>query len=187
MGRITVTEFVTADGIMADPNLWSFPYWNDTIAAFKAEELLAADAQLLGRVTYEGFAAAWPERAGTNEFADKMNTMPKYVVSSTLKSAAWNNTTVLSSIEDVAKLKTDDVSILVAGSGTLIQSLIAADLVDDYRLLTYPLVRGEGKRLFEPGTTTHFELIEVRDMGSGVIAQRYRTCEAPAPVEFPAS
>lgn len=184
MGTIIVTEFMTADGVVADPHLWSFPYWGEQIGALKHEELFGSEAKLLGRVTYDGFAEAWPGRAG-DEFADRINSMPKYVVSNTLDKADWENTTVLRTIDDVRALKVEtEGTIVVDGSVTLVQALIAADLVDEYHLLVYPLVRGEGLRLFQPGTTTHLDLVEVRDMGKGVIAQHYRRANAPAPVSY---
>lgn len=172
MPHIVVTEFVTLDGIIEAPNEWSMPFWNDDISAFKNEELFAVDAQLLGRATYDGFAGAWPNmEEETGEFGVRMNTMPKYVVSTTLDKAEWTNSTILRNIEAVSTL---DGTLLVAGSSTLIQALIARDLVEEYRLLVYPVVLGQGKRLFAEGTATNVELAEARDIGSGVTALRYR-------------
>src|SRR6185369_2185977 len=139
--KIVVTEFMTLDGVVGEPQQWSFPYWSDETGAFKLEELRASDMQLLGRVTYEGFASAWPnmekDPAG---FVDKMNSMPKVVVSTTLKKAEWENSTIIRKnvVEEVAKLKEKPGGdILVAGSVTLIRTLIEHDLVDEYHLLVY--------------------------------------------------
>jgi len=152
--RIVVTEFVTLDGVMEDPGGseatpfggWAFKFERgDAGNRFKLEELQEADAQLLGRKTYEGFAAAWPSRTDEQGFAEKMNSMPKYVVSSTLRDPAWNNTTVIG-IDDVESL---DGTILVAGSQRLVQGLLERQLVDEVRLVLYPTARGAGKRLFD--------------------------------------
>ena len=142
MGKLVVTEFVTLDGVMEDPGGaeggrggWAFKFDQGPDGQkFKFDELMASDAQLLGRVTYEGFAKAWPTMEGTGEFGKRMNEMPKFVVSSTLESPEWNNTTVLKGdlAEEVGKLKAQfSGDILVAGSATLVQSLLASDLVDE--------------------------------------------------------
>ena len=161
MGRIVVTEFVSLDGVMEDPGGserhrhggWSFAFERTEAAGqFKVDELMAADAQLLGRVTYEGFAAAWPERSG-DPFSDRFNEMPKYVVSSTLTDPTWNNSTVIS-YDDVRALKErTDRDLLVAGSAQLTQALIADDLVDELRLMVFPVLLGEGKRVFDATAT----------------------------------
>src|SRR5438034_6348338 len=155
MGRIVVTEFVSLDGVMEDPGGaedfehggWSFEFnRGEEGDKFKLDEAFEAEALLLGRVTYEGFAAAWPSRDG--EFADKFNTMPKYVVSSTLGEPEWNNSTVLRGdvAEEAGKLKREvEGMILVAGSARLVQALIEYDLVDELRLMVYPVVLGSGK------------------------------------------
>src|ERR671915_2471241 len=150
MGRIVVTEFISLDGVVEDPggsedfkySGWSFEFdRGDDGNNFKLEETRASDALLLGRITYEGFAAAWPPREG--EFADKFNTMPKYVVSSTLSDPTWNNTKVLSGdvAEEVTKLRDEhDGDIVVHGSPRLVQALIEHDLVDELRLMVFPVV-----------------------------------------------
>lgn len=176
--RLVVTEFMTLDGVMEAPNEWSFQYWNDETAKFKLDELFATDAQLLGRVTYEGFASAWPsmekDEAG---FADRMNSLPKYVVSKTLKNAEWNNSKIIKTnvADEVSKLKqASGRDLLVAGSAMLIRFLLEQDLVDEYRLLTYPIVLGKGKRLFSDGSTAPLKLTESKPMGStGVVLLRY--------------
>ncbi len=179
MGRIVVTEFVSLDGVMEDPGGaedfkhggWSFAISRgDEGDKFKVDEAFSSEALLLGRVTYEGFAEAWPSREG--EFADKFNTMPKYVVSSTLKEPEWNNSTVLSGdvVKEVEKLRQEqDGDIVIHGSGRLVQTLIEHDLVDELRLMVYPVVLGSGKRLF--GETTDkkpLRLVDSKVVGDGV-------------------
>ena len=181
MGRIVVTEFVSLDGVMEDPGGaegyehggWSFQVSRgDEGDKFKLDELVDAEAQLLGRVTYEGFAKAWPSITDEAGFAEKMNSMPKYVVSSTLTNPEWQNTTVLSGdvAEEVSKLKQEvDGNILVAGSAQLVQALIEHDLVDELRLMVYPVVLGSGKRLF--ATTSDKKALRLADskvVGDGV-------------------
>ncbi|HEV8687853.1 MAG TPA: dihydrofolate reductase family protein [Gaiellaceae bacterium] len=179
MGRIVVTEFVSLDGVMEDPGgsenfkhgAWSFEVSRgDEGDKFKLDEAFASDALLLGRKTFEGFAAAWPSRDG--EFADKFNSMPKYVVSSTLENPEWNNSTVLGGdlAEEVAKLKQQhDGDIVVHGSAQLVQSLLEDDLVDELRLMVYPVVLGSGKRLFgETSDKKPLRLVESRTVGDGV-------------------
>ena len=187
MGRIVVTEFVSLDGVMEAPGGgenykhagWTFEIdRGEEGDKFKFDELMEADAQLLGRVTYDGFAAAWPTFTDNVGFADKMNAMPKYVVSSTLQSADWNNTTILSGdvVEEIKKLKEDvDGVILVAGSAQLVQTLIEHDLVDELRLMVFPVVLGSGKRLF--GDTTDkkpLKLADSKSVGDGIAILTYR-------------
>lgn len=174
--KIVVTQFMTLDGVVESPQDWSFPYWSDETAKFKWDELLATDAHLLGRVTYEGFAAAWPDRTDAQGFADRMNSLPKYVVSTSLKKAEWNNSHIIKTniVDEIAKLKKQSGGdILVAGSMTLIRTLMEHDLVDEYRLLTYPIVLGKGKRLFSDAMAALFRLTESKPMGSGVVLLRY--------------
>jgi dihydrofolate reductase len=179
MGRIVVTEFVSLDGVMEDPGGaenfkhggWSFEISRgDEGDKFKLDEAFASEALLLGRVTYDGFAAAWPSREG--EFADKFNSMPKYVVSSTLADPEWNNSTVLKGdiADEVAKLKQEqDGDIVVHGSAQLVQTLIENDLVDEFRLMVFPVVLGSGKRLFgETSDKKPLQLVESKVVGDGV-------------------
>lgn len=173
MRKVVVTEFLSLDGVMEAP-AWTFKYWNDEIAKFKGEESSASDALLLGRVTYEGFAAAWP--ASKDEGADYFNNVRKYVVSTTLAKADWNNSRLIKDniVAEIAKLKEQDgQDITVHGSATLVQTLIQHDLVDCYRLLVYPIVLGQGKRLFQEGTSATLRLVETRSLGSGVTALIY--------------
>ena len=182
MGKVVVTEFVTLDGVMEDPGGaeksrnggWAFKFDQGPEGMqFKLAELMASDAQLLGRVTYEGFAKAWPAMEGANEFGKKMNEMPKFVVSATLQSPEWRNTTVLrgSLSEEVATLKQRfEGDILVAGSAQLVQSLLAQELVDEFHLMVFPTVLGEGKRLFADGAgAVALNLIETRQTGAVAI------------------
>jgi dihydrofolate reductase len=182
MGKIVVTEFVSLDGVMEDPGGaegfkhggWTFEFDSgDEGNQFKLDETLEADALLLGRVTYEGFAAAWPSMEDPVGFADKMNSMPKYVVSSTLESPEWNNSTVLEGDlgEAVGKLKQEiDGVILVGGSAQLAQSLIELDLVDELRLMVFPVVLGSGKRLFgEASDKRPLRLAGSKTVGDGIV------------------
>jgi dihydrofolate reductase len=184
MGRIVVTEFISLDGVIEAPGGgedykyggWTFEIdRGDEGNQFKLDETMSSAALLLGRRTYEGFAAAWPERDG--EFADKFNTMPKYVVSSTLRDPEWTNSTVLSGdvVDEITKLKKEqDGDIVVHGSARLVQSLIENDLVDELRLMVFPVVLGTGKRLF--GETTDKKLLQLsssRVVGDGVAIQVY--------------
>jgi dihydrofolate reductase len=167
---------MSLDGVIESPQEWSFHYWTDETAKFKLDELLATDAHLLGRVTYEGFAAAWPDRTDEAGFADRMNSLPKYVVSTTLKKAAWNNSHIIKSnvAEEIKKLKQQlGGDLLVAGSATLVHFLMEHDLVDEYRLLTYPLVLGTGLRLFTDGQSASLKLTESKPFASGVTLLRY--------------
>ncbi len=159
MGDVVVTEFISLDGVIEDPGGaenfphggWSFKFDRGADGdKFKMDELEAADAQLLGRVTYEGFADAWPNMGG-DQFGDKMNSMPKYVVSTTLEQADWENSTILRGdlAQEIAELKERyEGDILIAGSATLAQSLTTLGLIDEYRLMVFPVTLGGGKRLF---------------------------------------
>jgi dihydrofolate reductase len=173
MRNLVITEFVSLDGVMEDPS-WTFPYWNDEIANFKGEETEASDALLLGRVTYQGFAAAWPQRKGDG--AEYFNSVRKYVVSTTLDKAEWNNSVLIQKniMEEIAKLKQQEgTDITVHGSATLAQSLMQHDLVDRLRLLVYPVVLGKGKRLFAENSTAKFNLVRTQSFTSGVAALIY--------------
>ena len=187
MGKLIVTEFISLDGIIEDPGGaegyvhggWSFKSPAPASETFKFEELQAADVQLMGRVTYDGFAAAWPAmEEATGEFGRKMNNMPKVVVSTTLTNPEWKNTTVISGnvAEEVARLKEQYAGdVLVPASATLVETLREHDLVDEYRLMVHPVVLGSGKRLFKEGAGgTELELVESRTMGPSVLLLIYR-------------
>ena len=186
MGRIVVTEFISLDGVIEAPGGgedyrhggWTFEIERGPEGdRFKLDELVEAEAQLLGRVTYEGFAAAWPSMEDEAGFAKKMNGMPKYVVSSTLQRADWENTTILDGdpAVSVAALKEEvDGVILVAGSATLVRTLIENDLLDELRLMVFPVLLGEGKRLFPEGEAKHpLKLVEAKTVGAGISLMRY--------------
>jgi dihydrofolate reductase len=175
MGRIVVTEFITLDGVVQDPHLWSFPYWGEDISDVKHAELFASDALLLGRVTYEGFAEAWPKMTDEAGFADRMNALPKFVVSGTLTEPTWNASAIPANVDAVRKAA-DSVEgdVTVHGSPTLVAFLLDHGLVDEVRLITYPIVRGAGKRLFREGSELTFERVEERPFTSGAVLLTYR-------------
>jgi dihydrofolate reductase len=186
MGKIVVTEFVSLDGVIEAPGGgedykhagWTFEIdRGEEGDKFKLDELVEAEAQLLGRVTYEGFAAAWPGMEDSAGFAEKMNSMPKYVVSSTLQEASWENSTILRGdlADEVAKLHREiDGVILVAGSAQLVQGLIERDLVDELRLMVFPVLLGEGKRLFDDVTAKKpLNLVDSKTIGDGIALLTY--------------
>ena len=189
MGKLVVTEFVSIDGVFEDPGGaegyehggWTFEYdRGEDGNKFKLDEVMEAEVQLLGRVTYEGFAEAWPSREG--EFADKLNNDPKYVVSTTLTDPEWQNTTVISGnvVDEVSKLKDETKGVvLVAGSGTLVRTLLEANLVDELRLMVFPTVLGRGKRLFPEGIDRlKLRLAESKTVGpDGVQVQIYQRAD----------
>jgi len=190
MGRVVVTEFVSLDGIMQAPGGgedyqhagWTFEINRGAEGdKFKLDEAFAAEALLLGRVTYEGFAAAWPSMEG--DFADKFNGMPKYVVSSTLQKADWNNSVVLGGdvLAEVAKLKRElDGDLVVHGSARLVQTLIEGGLVDELRLMVFPVLLGTGKRLFgETSEKQSLRLTSSQTVGDGVSILVYQPAGAP--------
>jgi dihydrofolate reductase len=189
MARIIVTEFISLDGVVEDPGGaedfkyggWTFEIdRGDEGNRFKLDETMETDALLLGRVTYEGFAAAWPSREG--EFADKFNSMPKYVVSSTLQQPEWSNSTVVGGdvAESVRRLRNElDGNLVVHGSVRLVQTLIEHDLVDELRLMVFPVVLGSGRRLFgETSDKKRLTLVESRTVGDGVTILTYRREDA---------
>jgi dihydrofolate reductase len=181
--RVVVTEFVSLDGVMEAPggeegyphSGWVFQFQDPKQEAFKLNEVQEAEAHLLGRVTYEGFAAAWPSRKG--EFADKMNAMPKYVASTTLSELEWENSTLLEgdAAQAVSKLKEQDAGdILVAGSRTLVHTLMEHDLVDEFRVMIFPVVLGSGRRLFpQTPDKTVLKLVDTKSFDSGVVVNTY--------------
>jgi dihydrofolate reductase len=189
VSSIVVTQFVTVDGVFEDPGGseklerggWALQFDRGPDGdKFKLDEVMASDALLLGRVTYEGFAEAWPSRDG--EFADKFNGMRKYVVSTTLGEPTWNNSTVIRDdvAGEVAKLKQQEGGdILVNGSAQLVKTLMEHDLVDEYRLMVFPVVLGSGRRLFDDGLDrTKLRLAEARPVGpDGVVILIYRPAE----------
>jgi len=185
VSRLIATEFVSLDGVMEDPGGsedfghggWSFEFERGEEGdRFKLDETLQSEALLLGRVTYQGFAEAWPSRTG--EFADKFNSMPKFVVSTTLKDPEWNNTTVVKGnvAEEVSKLKEQPGGdIVIHGSARLVQTLLEDDLIDEYRLMVFPIVLGSGKRLFgDTGKATTLKVVDSKTVGAGVVILTYQ-------------
>ena len=188
MRKVKVITYVSLDGVMEAPGGgaefkyagWTIPYWNDEIAKSQLDELFSSDALLLGRVTYQGFAAAWPSMKDEIGFADKMNSMPKFVASTTLDTADWNNSTLIKANvpEEVSKLKNaPGQDILIYGSGELVRTLMQHNLMDEYRLLVYPIVLGTGKRFFRDDINSKLKLVEAKPSSSGVVALTYQ----PAP------
>ncbi len=186
MRKLIVTEFMSLDGVFQAPGPdgsgfkyegWTFPYHSEEFGKFKFEELQETDILLLGRVTYEGFAKAWPGQKDPSGFADKFNSMPKYVVSKTLKKADWTNSHIINTdvIEEIQALKDQDGgNIVVHGSGTLARFLMENGLVDEVTILLYPIVLGEGKQLFADIHKTGLKLIETKPFKSGIVVLRYQ-------------
>jgi dihydrofolate reductase len=175
MAKIIVTEFVSLDGVAQDPQKWSLSYWNDKIEKFKYDEMASTGAVLIGRKTYEVFAEAWPRRTGN--FADRFNSLPKLVASRTLKSLAWGPSELLADpiADSVAMAKNSiESAIYIHGSLALSQELSKLRLIDEYHLLIYPVILGEGRRLFGESHKAELELISLEDFGSGVVGQKYR-------------
>jgi dihydrofolate reductase len=178
MRNLVVTEFMSLDGVIENP-MWTFPYWNEEIAAFKGEESEAGDTLLLGRVTFVAFAEVWPTRTDEESGGVYFNSVRKYVVSNTLTSADWNNSSIISGDESSIKAQIEALKqqeggdIVVHGSGKLVQWLIANDLVDRIRLLVYPVVLGKGQKMFEDGTTAKLNLVETKTFSNGPVALIY--------------
>jgi dihydrofolate reductase len=176
MGTIVAVEYLTMDGIMDNP-AWSAPYFNEEVQTFQLNNLMGSDALLLGRVTYEGFKSSWPGMTDAAGFADKMNSMPKYVVTSTLDEGEWNATLLKGdAVTEVAKLKDEyDGTLLINGSATLFRALMGAGLVDEYRVMVYPVVAGTGKRLFaEEAPATSYKLVKTQITDSSVAILTYQ-------------
>ena len=184
MRKLVETTFVTLDGVISDtepstapqaaPEKWGSPYWDDQHYGYARDLLFAADALLLGRLTYEGFAASWPPRSG-DEFSDKINGMPKYVASRTLRDAAWNATIISGDVaHQVAELKKQgDGSILKYGTGELDKTLMEHNLVDEFHFWFFPVVLGAGQRLFDQIDTTHLKLLDSTKFDSGIVVNVY--------------
>ena len=188
MRKVVVSEFVSLDGVMEDPGGaekfehggWTMPYWSDEIGKVKFDELFASDALLLGRVTYQGFAKAWPSMKDEAGFADRMNSIPKYVVSTTLEEVEWNNSRLIKGnvVEEIFRLKQQPgQNILIGGSAKLVQALMQHGLIDEYWLLVYPVVLGSGKRLFQEVSKTTLKLVETRAFSSGVALLHYQPAD----------
>jgi dihydrofolate reductase len=175
--RLVATEYMTLDGIAEEPGHWSGPFFDNEAGQFKWSELQASDALLLGRRTYEGFAKAWPTMPGTGEFGEKMNSMPKYVVSSTLDKVEWSGSILIKGnvSEEIRKLKSQPGNdLLLSGSAQLFNSMMKENLIDLYRIMLHPLVLGKGLRLFAyDGTERVLELTDVKRFGKGITVLEY--------------
>jgi len=181
---LVATLFMSLDGVVESPEKWTFKFGDDALWKFKLEETLASDALLLGRVTYEGFAAAWPDRKDPDGFADRFNSMAKYVASRTLKKLDWNNSHLIKGdlAAEISKLKNQPgQDIVIHGSPSLIRALLPFDLIDEYRLLVYPLVLGRGKRLFDESSKADFKLADSQAFSKGVMKLVYRPARTHSP------
>lgn len=196
MRKLIATEFLTLDGVMEAPGHeehrdgkggWSIELLDEEAGKYKDEELFAVDALLLGRKTYEIFAAFWPSAAGDGGFGDRMNDLPKFVVSSTLRDPEWNNSNVVNGdvAGEVARLKEQPGGdILIAGSADLVNTLMEHELIDEYRLLVHPVVLRSGKRLFKEGRdVAHLRLVDSHAFGSGIVMLTYVPARRRSPTE----
>jgi dihydrofolate reductase len=172
--KLVESTFVTLDGVISAPQEWSPPYWDEEHAAYAHKLLFSADALLLGRATYEGFAEAWPARSG-DEYTDRINAMPKHVASRTLTEATWNATVIDGDVaEEVAKLKEEPgESILKFGTGELDRTLLAHGLIDELHFWVFPVLAGGGQRLIEGVDTTHLKLMDLTRFSSGIVVLTY--------------
>jgi dihydrofolate reductase len=179
MRRIIESTLVSVDGVIGDPQLWAMDYRDKEVQQDALERLSGSDAMLMGRRTYEVFAATWP--AQTGDFADRMNSIPKYVFSSTLERADWNNSTIVRGdvVAEVAKLKEQDgQDLAIYGHGLLSQTLLEHGLLDELRLSIHPLLVGRGKLLFREGETTPLKLVATKSLGTGVVVLSYQPAGA---------
>jgi dihydrofolate reductase len=192
MRKVILSMYVTLDGVMEDPGGaerfehggWSIQFFDEDAAKYAFDQLFASDALLLGRVTYQGFADAWPSMTDEEGFADRMNSLPKFVVSKTLEEVEWNNSRLIKEniAEEVSKLKQQPgQDILIYGSGDLVHTLMRHNLIDEYRIWVHPIVLGSGKRLFRGGSdTTVLRLVDTKTFGSGVIVLSYQPARKEA-------
>lgn len=175
--RLVATEYLSLDGVFEEPGRWSGPFFNEEAGQFKWNELQASDALLLGRKTYEGFSAAWPTMKGTGEFGEKMNSITKYVVSSTLDKVDWKGSKLVNGnvVDEVRKLKQEPGhDLLLSGSAQLFNACMKANLIDLYRLMLHPIVLGQGKRLFAEGADrTVLNLLETQRFSAGIVILEY--------------
>ncbi|TMD37880.1 MAG: dihydrofolate reductase [Chloroflexi bacterium] len=175
--RLVATEYVSLDGVFEEPGHWSGPMFNEEAGQFKWAELQASDALLLGRRTYEGFSAAWPKMQGTGDFGVKMNTMPKYVVSSTLDKADWPGSKLIKGNvpDEIRKLKQQPgKDLLLSGSAQLFNALMRENLIDLYRLMLHPIVLGTGARLFtDDAARTRMDLKEIKRFATGIVVLEF--------------
>ncbi len=174
MRKLKLAMYVSLDGVVEEP-AWTAPFWDDQLSDMQEEYLYGSDALVLGRVTYQGFAASWPTMEGTGEFGEKMNSMPKFVASRTLEKGEWNAEIMSGDVaEEVAKLKNQTGGdLLIYGSGDLVDELTSHGLIDEYRLMVHPVVVGSGKRLFNGGATATLSLAETTTTSTGVLVSTY--------------
>lgn len=171
MRRVVLAMYVSLDGVIEEP-AWTAEFWNDELATYQYDRLFASDALLLGQVTYRGFAAAWPSMSDEAGFANRMNSLPKYGASTTLEEAEWNASLIKENVaEEVARLKQQPgQDILIYGSADLVHTLMQHDLIDEYRLMVFPVVLGSGKRLFKDGSDTKvLRLVDTKTTSTGVV------------------
>ena len=175
--RLVATEYLSLDGVFEEPGKWSGPFFNEEAGQFKFKELRESDALLMGRNTYEGFAAAWPTMPGTGEFGEKMNSMPKYVVSSTLDKVEWTGSKLIKGnvAEEVQRLKKmPGQDLVLSGSGQLFNALARENLIDLYRFMVHPVILGKGKRLFADGVDArNLELTDTKRFATGIVILEY--------------
>src|SRR5215210_2798333 len=178
MRKVIAVELMSVDGVIEAPETWAFPYSNDEMEEANASGMAASDALLLGRVTYEGFASFWPHQPSGTPMVDYINSVPKFVVSTTLKEVEWNNSTLIKGnfAEEITRLKRQPgKDITIIGSGALVGSLLRDGLLDELRLMVHPVVLGGGKRLFEDGgDRKDLKLVDSRTFGTGVLYLTYR-------------
>ena len=179
MRKLVESTFVTLDGVISDPQEWGPPYWNEEHANYSNDMMFSADALLLGRATYEGFAQAWPARSG-DEYTDRINSMPKYVASNTLKETTWNATLLEGDVADaVAKLKQEPgQNILKFGTGELDRTLMEHRLVDEFHFWLFPVAAGSGQRLFDGIDMTHLNLVDTTTFSTGLVVLKYAPAAA---------
>jgi dihydrofolate reductase len=177
MRKIIVSTMMTVDAVEEDPQNWSFDHWNDEMQTYARDQLFAVDALIMGRVTYEAFAEAWSSRAGADEYADRINGLPKYVASRTLKGGlTWNANLLGSDIAaEVTKLKQQPgLDILQFGCGELTNTLLKHGLIDEVRFIVYPVAVGKGQRVFENVDQTGLKLLEAKTFATGIVVQHYQ-------------
>jgi dihydrofolate reductase len=175
MRKLKLAMYVSLDGVVEDPAAWTMAFWDDRLSDIQEGYMFDSDALVLGRVTYEGFAAAWPTMEGTGEFGEKMNSMPKYVASRTLDKGEWNAEIMRGDVAtEVEKLKAEPGGdLLIYGSGDLVDELTRHRLIDEYRLMVHPVVVGAGKRIFNGGATATLGLLDTVTTGTGVVVSTY--------------
>ena len=172
MGTLIESTFLSLDGVISEPQRWGPPYWDDDHFGYASKLLFAADALLLGRATYEGFAQVWPTRSG-DEYSDRINSMPKYVASRTLEEATWNSTILQGDAADEVETLKQGQNLLKFGTGDVDRALMERNLVDEFHFWLFPVLAGSGQRLLEGLDMTHLELVDTNRFGSGIVVLTY--------------